>query len=158
MMNRVVLVGRITADPEVMRSKNDKAYCRFSIAVNRIMEDGADFFNCVAFGKVAENMGRFVTKGSIIGVDGTLKQSSYKRKDGTNATSIDVIANTVSFIDTRNKSNNSAPRPTSSSSSNVKVSLSGANQNTYGSESISFDPDPEPSSSGISYDEIPWGD
>lgn len=159
MINRVILVGRLTADPEVMTSKNGNAYCRFSIAVNSIGEDKANFFNCVAFNKTAENMGRFVSKGSQIGVDGSLSQSTYERKDGTKASSVDIRCNTVAFLDSkgsRGGASASAPRPTSSSSKTV--SLSGVNQETYGSESISFDPDPEPTSSGISYDDIPWGE
>ena len=82
-MNRVILVGRITKDPELRTSPNNVSFTAFSIAVNRIApspngEREADFINCVAFNKQAENLCRFIKKGGQIGVEGKLQTRRYK--------------------------------------------------------------------------------
>lgn len=134
-MNRVVLVGRITRDPELRNSASGKAFTSFSIAVNRVMPNAqgervADFINCVAFGKQAENLSRFIRKGGLIGVDGRLQTSSYQAQDGTNRTRTDVVCDSITFLEPKSASNNSY---SSSYNSNNYSGSSYNNNNNYGS-------------------------
>ena len=106
-MNRVVLVGRITRDPELRTSPSGVSFVAFSIAVNRTNvnangEREADFINCVAFNKLAENLARFIKKGGQIGVEGKLQTRRYQAQDGTNRTATEVICDAVHFLEPRN--------------------------------------------------------
>ncbi len=106
-MNRVVLAGRITRDPELRTSPNSVSFVAFSIAVNRIGtnnngEREADFINCVAFNKQAENLARFVRKGQMIGVEGKLQTRRYQATDGSNRVATEVICDMVHFLESRN--------------------------------------------------------
>jgi len=96
-MNQVILCGRITADPEVRYTNSNKATCRFTLAVNR-MTEGADFVRCVAWEKVAENMGKYVRKGDRLLVNGSITTGSYE-KNGQKVYTTDVTARTIQFID-----------------------------------------------------------
>lgn len=96
-MNNVILYGRITADPAVKYTQSNKATCRFTLAVNRIGE-GADFIRCVAWEKVAENMGKYVRKGDRLLINGSITTGSYE-KDRQKVYTTDVIARTVQFLD-----------------------------------------------------------
>ena len=84
MMNRVVLVGRLTRDPELRRTTNGTAVTSFSIAIdNRVARDAqksTSFFNIVAWNQTAENVAKYVRKGSLVGIDGRLQQRSYEKK------------------------------------------------------------------------------
>lgn len=162
-MNNVVLVGRITADPEVQTGKSGTAYCRFTIACDRFLQDGADFIRCVAFGKTAENLGKYVGKGSIIGVNGSIQTGSYDGQDGKKVYTTEVTCNRVQFIDTKRGGQAPAPRPMNNAPkqnnnlSGINVNLNNTAPQSFGSESISFDPDPVPANtSDIDYDDIPW--
>jgi len=77
-MNLVVLTGRLTKDPELKYGQSGKAYCRFSLAVDRTFQDGADFIECTAFGKTAELIGEYLRKGRMAGVQGRLQHDSYE--------------------------------------------------------------------------------
>lgn len=96
-MNNVILYGRITADPAVKYTQSNKATCRFTLAVNR-MTEGADFIRCVAWEKVAENMGKYVRKGDRLLVNGSITTGSYE-KDGKKVYTTDVTARTIQFLD-----------------------------------------------------------
>lgn len=96
-MNNVELFGRITADPEVRYTNNNKATCRFTLAVNRITE-GADFIRCVAWEKAAENLGKYVKKGDRLLVNGNITTGSYE-KNGQKVYTTDVTARTITYID-----------------------------------------------------------
>ena len=106
-MNRVSLVGRITRDPELRTSASGISFTSFAIAVNRAMpgpngERIADFINCIAFNKQAENLARFIKKGGLIGVEGKLQTRRYQAQDGSNRTATDVICDAVHFLEPRN--------------------------------------------------------
>ena len=106
-MNRVSLVGRITRDPELRTSASGISFTSFAIAVNRAMpgpngERIADFINCIAFNKPAENLARFIKKGGLIGVEGKLQTRRYQAQDGSNRTATDVICDAVHFLEPRN--------------------------------------------------------
>lgn len=112
MINRVVLVGRITRDPELRYSTGNVPYVGFSIAVNRVFTDrngnrqeNTDFINCVVWNKPAENLARFVKKGALLGIEGRL-QSRTIEQDGQNRTIMDVYCDSVQFLDNRSNSNN----------------------------------------------------
>lgn len=106
MINRVVLVGRLTRDPELKYTTNGIANLRFSVAVNRTFtnqngERQADFINCVAWRGQAENMAKFLRKGSLIGVEGRIETGSYQAQDGTTRYTTDVIADSIQFLEPR---------------------------------------------------------
>lgn len=113
-MNRVVLVGRLTRDPELRTSGSGNSFVNFSIAVNRNYtsnngEREADFINCIAFNKQAENLSRYIRKGGLVGIDGRLQTRSYTAQDNTKRTVMEVICDTINFLEPKNAG---APRNT----------------------------------------------
>ena len=103
MINRVVLVGRLTRDPELRKTINS-AVASFTIAVdNRLKgpngEKTTSFIPCVAWNQQAENTVKFVRKGSLVGVEGRLNQRTYDSKDGRKVQIIEVICDTVQFLE-----------------------------------------------------------
>ncbi len=110
-MNRVVLVGRLTAKPELRYTASNTAYTRFTIAVNRNFTnaDGkrdADFINVVAWRKQAETVSKFFDKGNLIGIEGRLQTGSYDDKDGNKRYTTDVALDNFEFLESKNKSAN----------------------------------------------------
>ena len=102
-MNSVVLIGRLTRDPEVRYTESQLAVARFSIAINRVpgrdgQDRGADFPNIVVFGKQAENCERFLTKGRQVAIQGHIQTGSYE-KDGRKVYTTDVVADRVEFLE-----------------------------------------------------------
>lgn len=98
-MNCVQLIGRLTADPMLIYSQSQTAICRFTLAIDRMKkEDGADFIRCVAFGKTAENVDRYLAKGRQAAVSGRIQTGSYTDKEGRKVYTTDVIAERVEFI------------------------------------------------------------
>lgn len=111
MINRTVLVGRLTKDPEVKFTSSNIAYSRFTLAVNRTFtgangEREADFIQCIAWRRQAENLARFVKKGSLIGVEGRIQTGSYDDKDGVRKYTTDVVADSVQFLESKNQDSN----------------------------------------------------
>ena len=103
-MNRVVLIGRLVRDPELKYTPGTgTAVATFSIAVDRrFSKNGqkeADFIRIVAWGKTAELVAQYMSKGRKIGVSGRIQTSSYETKDGEKRTSFDVVAEEVEFLD-----------------------------------------------------------
>lgn len=110
MINNVVLVGRLTKDPELRYSSSNIPMVYFTIAVNRAFssqngERQADFIGCVAFRKQAENMARFLAKGSLIGVEGRIQTRNYQGKDGNMVYVTEVVANSVQFLESKSSTN-----------------------------------------------------
>ncbi|MFR3656773.1 MAG: single-stranded DNA-binding protein [Eisenbergiella sp.] len=103
-MNKVILMGRLTRDPEV-RNSGDAAVARFSLAVDRrFKKDGevtADFPNCVAFGKTAEFVEKYAHKGTKFVVEGRLQTGSYTNKDGQKVFTTDVIVDQIEFAESK---------------------------------------------------------
>ncbi|MGL5355481.1 MAG: single-stranded DNA-binding protein [Cetobacterium sp.] len=100
-MNLVVLIGRLTRDPELKFGQSGKAYSRFSLAVDRPFSKGeADFINCVAFGKTAELIGEYLRKGKKVAVNGRLQMNRYE-VNGEKKTTYDVLVETMEFIDSK---------------------------------------------------------
>lgn len=101
-MNNVVLIGRLTRDPELRYTSSQMAVCHFSIAVDRPRSQNkdqtADFLRITVFGKQAENCGRYLAKGRQVGIQGRIQTGSYKNKDGQTVYTTDIIANSVEFL------------------------------------------------------------
>ena len=119
-MNKVILLGRLTRDPEVRYSQGDSslAVARYSLAVNRRFkkqgEQEADFINCVAFGKAAEFVEKFLKKGMQISIVGRIQTGSYTDKDGKKIYTTDVVVEEHYFAESKN--NGQATNNTSSDS------------------------------------------
>ncbi len=121
-MNKVELIGRITADPELRYTQSNKAYTRFTIAVNRGFknEDGeseADFISVVAWEKRAETICKYVKKGNRLGLVGRIQTGSYEKEDGTRGYLTDVIVGELEFLENKPKEEKPAPEYQESSSS-----------------------------------------
>lgn len=110
MLNRALLVGRLTRDPELRRTGSGKAVTSFNLAVERNFKSDdqeADFINCVCWGKVAENTERYCSKSSMVSVDGRIQTRNYENNQGQKVYVTEVIADSVQFIQT-NRNNNTA--------------------------------------------------
>ncbi|KMT63317.1 single-stranded DNA-binding protein [Paenilisteria newyorkensis] len=106
MMNRVVLVGRLTKDPELRYTPAGVAVATFTLAVNRNFtnqagEREADFINCVVWRKPAENVANFLKKGSLAGVDGKVQTRNYEGQDGKRVYVTEILAESVQFLEPR---------------------------------------------------------
>ena len=105
-MNRVELVGRLTRDPEMRMSQSGMGVVRFSVAVNRTRkvegQPDADFINCVAFGKTAEFMEKYIKKGYLVSVEGRIQTGSYENQQGQKVYTTDVICDSVQNYQPRN--------------------------------------------------------
>ncbi len=120
-LNRTVLVGRLTRDPELRYTENGTAVANFTIAVNRPFtnqqgERDADFINCVIWRRPAENLANYMKKGSQIGVDGRIQSRTFEDKDGKTVYVTEVVADSVQFLES--KSNN-ASKPKQEPSNNM---------------------------------------
>ena len=109
-MNKVIIIGRFTRDPEIKYStgENATATARFSLAVNRRFKNkegnyDADFINCVAFGKTAEFIEKYFTKGMAIGITGRIQTGSYTNKEGQKVYTTDVVVEETEFVESKNK-------------------------------------------------------
>lgn len=112
-MNKVILMGRLTRDPEIRYSQgaSQTAVARFSIAVDRrFKRDGepdADFFNCTAFGKQAEFIERYLRKGVKVVVCGRVQNDNYTNKEGQMVYSVRIIVDEIEFAESKNASSGS---------------------------------------------------
>ena len=113
-MNKVILMGRLTRDPEVRytQGENQMAVARYTLAVDRRFnrnndENTADFISCVAFGKSGEFAERYLRKGTKIAVTGRIQTGSYTNKDGVKVYTTDVVVDDQEFAESKNSSSNS---------------------------------------------------
>ena len=111
MLNTVVLMGRLTAAPELKKTQSDVSICSFTVAVDRDYKDAngerqADFIRCVAWRQTAEFISKYFGKGAMIAVVGSIQSRQYEDKDGNKRTSIEVVAEKASF--TGEKSENAS--------------------------------------------------
>lgn len=109
MMNRIVLVGRLTRDPELRRTPNDVAVCSFTLAVDdRVLKDAnkkplTSFVRITVWNAQADNAAKYLRKGSLAGVDGRLVQRTYEKNDGSKTTTFEVVADSVQFLEPKGK-------------------------------------------------------
>ncbi|NLB18980.1 MAG: single-stranded DNA-binding protein, partial [Syntrophomonadaceae bacterium] len=104
MLNRVILIGRLTRDPELRYTGNGIAVCSFSLAVNRPYasqggERQADFIDIVAWRGLAENVANYMTKGRLVAVEGRLQVRSYENQEGQKRKAVEVVADSVKFLE-----------------------------------------------------------
>lgn len=112
MINRVVLVGRLTKDPELRRTQNGTSVVSYTIAVNRRTQTpgqpDADFINCVAWNKTAELMAQYLHKGSLIGIEGRIQTRNYENQQGQRVYVTEVVTDTVQFLEPKNAQSSNA--------------------------------------------------
>lgn len=110
-MNKAILIGRLTRDPDIRYSSNDSSMCiaRFTLAVDRRVKQGeekqADFISCVAFGKRAEFIEKYTHKGTKLAIEGHIQTGSYE-KDGQKVYTTDVIIDNCEFAESKGASSN----------------------------------------------------
>lgn len=128
-MNKTILMGRLTRDPEVRYTQGDNAsaVARFSLAVDRrFKKDGeqtADFINCVAFGKTAEFIEKYGHKGTKFVVEGRIQTGSYTNKDGQKVYTTDVVVEQVEFAESKNASGDSSSTGNTSNTTSDDMSF-----------------------------------
>ena len=107
MINRVILVGRLTKDPDLKITPSGVAVARFTLAVNRTFsnangEKETDFINCTVWRKQAENTANFLKKGSLAGIEGRIQTGSYEGNDGKRIYTTEVVCDSVQFLEPKN--------------------------------------------------------
>ena len=158
MINRVVLVGRLTKDPELKYTPSGVPMARFTIAINRTFsnqsgEKEADFIGCMAWRKQAENLANYMKKGNLIGLEGRIQTGSFEGQDGKRVYTTDVVADAIQFLEPRGESGN-AQQQQSQSQYQAPPSLQ-QNQQNYSR----VDEDPFANSKGpieVSEDDLPF--
>ena len=157
-INHVVLVGRLTRDPELAYTPSGTAVCRFSIAVNRssgpASENSGDnttsYFNIVTWNKTAEICKEYLSKGKQVGIDGRLQQRRWEGQDGVKRSTVEFVANNVQFF--------AQPRISSSQENNIDTNKITPNEFSKNeNKSVeSNNEDIEPFISELDDDEIPF--
>ncbi|MBS4786219.1 MAG: single-stranded DNA-binding protein [Clostridiales bacterium] len=115
MYNKAILIGRLTADPELKQTPNGVSVCSFSIACDRPFssksgEKQTDFINIVAWRQNAEFVSRYFSKGRLIGIDGSIQTRNYEDKNGNRRTAVEVVADRAFFVDSKSSASaSSAP-------------------------------------------------
>lgn len=116
MINRVILVGRLTKDVDLRYTPSGAAVARFTLAVNRTFsnsqgEKEADFINCTVWRKQAENTANFLQKGSLAGIEGRIQTGSYEGQDGKRIYTTEVVCDSVQFLEPRKVPNEADSKP-----------------------------------------------
>lgn len=135
MINRVVLVGRLTRDPELKKSASGNSICSFSVAVDNRQKnpDGTkstSFIPCVAFSQSADNMVKFVRKGSLVGVEGRLNQRNFVRQDGTKGNILEIVCDSVQFLEPKGQTLTESGASSDSQVPEVEKATGGKNLDT----------------------------
>ena len=145
-MNRVVLVGRLTKDPELRTTSNGTSQTRFTLAVNRRTAgaDGqreADFINCVAWRGTAEAIAKYLKKGRELAVEGRIQTGSYDAQDGTKRYTTDVVVDNFTFIGSGSGANTNNDFDNGSSSDIATTDISEDPFKDFGNEVALSDDD-----------------
>jgi single-strand DNA-binding protein len=115
MLNRVILMGRLTADPDLKQTPNGISVCSFSIAVDRNHSSGGerqtDFIDVVTWRKTAEFVNQYFHKGSMIIVEGSIQARTYQDKNGNKRKAVEVVADNVQFGESKNSAQGNATPP-----------------------------------------------
>lgn len=117
MINKVILVGRITKDPALRKTQNGTSVVSFTLACNRrVPSQGqdADFINCVAWNKTADFMAQYVRKGALLGIEGRIQTRNYDDKDGKRVYVTEVVCDSVQFLESKKASTEQAVANTQS--------------------------------------------
>lgn len=122
MLNRVILMGRLTKDPELKQTQNNVSVATFSLAVDRNYQSDkdnkqTDFINIVAWRHTAEFVKKHFTKGQLVAVEGSIQTRSYQDKDGNNRTAFEVVADQVYFAEKKQNGENKSQSESSAKDS-----------------------------------------
>lgn len=113
-MNKAILIGRLTRDPELRYTSSNRAVCQFSVAIDRPFTNQAtgqreaDFINVVVWDKQAENVGKYVTKGRLVAVEGRIQTRNYDNNEGRKVYVTEIVANSVQFLESKNSVQNNS--------------------------------------------------
>lgn len=112
MYNRAILIGRLTADPELKQTQSGISVCSFSIAVDRAYsgrggERQTDFINIVTWRQQAEFVSKYFSKGRLIGIEGSIQTRNYEDRNGNKRTAVEVVADRAFFVDSKSSAQNS---------------------------------------------------
>ncbi|EAE4740801.1 single-stranded DNA-binding protein [Listeria monocytogenes] len=160
MMNRVMLVGRLTKDPDLRYTPAGVAVATFTLAVNRTFtnqqgEREADFINCVVWRKPAENVANFLKKGSMAGVDGRVQTRNYEGNDGKRVYVTEIVAESVQFLEPKqNAVEGSTPNNNQNEASYSNNNKNGSYRASSSQNSDSFANEGKPID--ISDDDLPF--
>ena len=115
-MNKVIIIGRNTKDIELKQTASGTSVVEFSVAVNRAFKNAngereCDFFNCIAFSKLAETISKYVSKGDQVGVDGRLQTRNYTNKEGRKVYVTEIIVENVEFLQTKKQDEQNPSQP-----------------------------------------------
>ena len=109
-MNRVFMIGNLTKDPEVTTTSNDLVNCKFTFAVSRRYgSKETDFFSVICWRAMAENCGKYLRKGSKVGICGSIQNKNYETSDGQKRYSVEIVADEVQFLSTKSDDLNELP-------------------------------------------------
>lgn len=133
MINRAVLTGRLTKDPELRTTQSGLSVASFNLAVDRPFKDnngnyGADFISCVIWRKAAENFCNFTSKGSLVGIDGRIQTRNYDDNDGKKVYVTEIVVDNFALLESKkDRQNNNAGNNTSNNGNYSKNNSNGAN-------------------------------
>lgn len=138
-MNKVILVGRLTADPELRQTQSGVASCKFNIAVNRKFADKdtgerqADFISCQAWRQTAEFICRYFSKGKMIAIEGNLRTGKYQDKNHSDVThyTMDVFVDSVEFVGGKNENGGQSQASTSAAQTAQSTAYSAGSVEEY---------------------------
>lgn len=126
-INRAIITGRLTNDVEVRKTQSGLSVASFTVAVDRgrkrdenSQEPGADFINCVAWRQSADFLGNYAQKGTMIGVDGRLQTRTYENRDGQRVYVTEILADTVTILESKKQSAPASDRPRGTESYKIK--------------------------------------
>ena len=116
MINRVVLTGRLTRDPELRNTNSGSSVVNFTVAVDNRQKNpdgtrGTSFISCVSFSQLADTVSKYARKGMLVGVEGRLSQRSFERKDGTKGSVIEILCDSVEFLEPKQAGENAVETP-----------------------------------------------
>ena len=113
-MNKAILIGRLTRDPELRYTSSNRAVCQFSIAIDRPFTNQTtgqretDFINIVVWDKTAENVGKYMSKGRLIAVEGRIQTRNYDNNEGKKVYVTEVVASNIQFLESKNATTNNS--------------------------------------------------
>ena len=143
MINRTILVGRLTKDPEFRTTPSGVSIANFTLAVNRTFtnaqgEREADFINVVVFRKQAENVNNYLSKGNLAGVDGRIQSRSYDNNEGKRVFVTEIVADSVQFLEPKGNNNQNVSQGQQRGNNNQQSS-NGATDNPFANANGSID-------------------
>ena len=151
MINRAVLTGRLTRDPELKYTQSGNAVCSFTLAVDRQFRNQngdreADFINCVIWRKSAENFSNFTHKGSMVGIDGRIQVRNYENQQGQRVYVTEVIVDSFALLESRNSQGNGYNQPQNNQQGNYRFNNANGYQQSNGApqDNAQVDPDELP--------------